>query len=62
MGFGENDIFEQVPNERGTKVRAFQRQFQSIFGFTTPFFHGRGVFNYSFGILPHRRPVTVIGP
>ena len=31
-------------------------------GFSTPIFFGRGVFNYSFGLLPHRRKVlTVFG-
>jgi 2-acylglycerol O-acyltransferase 2 len=60
--FGENDIYDQLSNEKGTKVRKFQRGFQSIFGFTTPLFHGRGIFNYNVGILPHRRPIhTVIG-
>jgi len=62
FSFGENDIFEQVHNPAGSNLRALQKQFQSVFGFTTPLFHGRGIFNYNFGILPHRRPiVTVVG-
>ncbi|KAI8051102.1 diacylglycerol acyltransferase [Syncephalis plumigaleata] len=62
FSFGENDIYDQVNNERGTMVRTIQTRFQSIFGFTTPLFHGRGIFNYSMGVLPHRRPInTVIG-
>ncbi|KAI9591280.1 diacylglycerol acyltransferase [Syncephalis fuscata] len=62
FSFGENDIYDQVNNEQGSMVRTIQTRFQSIFGFTTPLFHGRGIFNYSMGVLPHRRPInTVIG-
>ena len=25
-----------------------------------PIFHGRGVFNYDFGLLPHRRPINIV--
>lgn len=34
-------------NERGTTIYKVQKRFQAIFGFTLPFFHGRGVFNCS---------------
>ena len=34
-----------MPNEKGTTVYALQRKFQSIFGFTLPLFHGRGLLN-----------------
>ncbi len=31
-------------------------------GFALPFIHGRGIFNYDFGLLPHRKEIlTVIG-
>jgi 2-acylglycerol O-acyltransferase 2 len=60
FAFGENDIFDQADNRPGTKLRSFQKQFQSVFGFTTPFFHGRGVFNYDVGILPHRKAIHVV--
>ena len=26
-----------------------------------PFFNGRGIFQYTFGILPQRHPITVVG-
>ena len=38
-------IYKQMPNQRGTMIYAFQRKFQSIFGFTLPLFHGRGLLN-----------------
>lgn len=41
-------IFEQMPNERGTMVYALQKKFQAAFGFTLPLFHGRGMLNCTF--------------
>lgn len=62
FSFGENDIYEQMPNEKGTTVYMLQKKFQTVFGFTLPLFHGRGLLNYNLGLLPYRRRiVTVIG-
>ncbi|PWN22915.1 DAGAT-domain-containing protein [Microstroma glucosiphilum] len=60
FAFGENDIYEQLANEKGTKVYTLQKRFQAIFGFTLPLFHGRGVFNYNFGFLPFRHPIVSV--
>lgn len=62
FSFGENDLFYQADNPRGSYLRTFQESFKRIFGFSPPLFHGRGIFNYTFGILPFRKPVhTVVG-
>ncbi|CAG8485065.1 8304_t:CDS:2 [Ambispora leptoticha] len=62
FSFGENDIWEQVPNDQGTPVWKLQKHMQKMLGFTLPLFHGRGVFNYDIGMMPHRRPiVTIVG-
>lgn len=62
FSFGENDIYDQLANEKGSKVYKLQKQFQKIFGFTLPLFHGRGIFNYNYGLMPFRHPiVSVIG-
>ncbi|SPO28360.1 probable diacylglycerol acyltransferase type 2b [Ustilago trichophora] len=62
FSFGENDVYEQLSNEEGTKIFALQKKFQAVFGFTLPFFHGRGLFNYSIGLMPYRHPiVSVVG-
>lgn len=42
-----------MPNEKGTAVYALQRKFQSMFGFTLPLFHGRGLLNCTDN--PHMR-------
>ena len=48
-----------MPNQRGTMIYAFQRKFQSIFGFTLPLFHGRGLFNcvFLFASFPSVLPI-----
>lgn len=64
FSFGENDvrslillhtsmliasqIYEQMPNERGTTVFRLQEKFKAVFGFTLPLFHGRGLLNCAF--------------
>ncbi|KAG6909783.1 hypothetical protein DXG01_015276 [Tephrocybe rancida] len=60
FSFGENDIYEQMPNEKGTTVYALQRKFQSVFGFTLPLFHGRGLLNYNLGLMPYRRRIVAV--
>ncbi|KAG9013286.1 diacylglycerol O-acyltransferase 1 [Tulasnella sp. JGI-2019a] len=62
FSFGENDIYDQLSNEKGTTVYKLQKGFQNLFGFTLPLFHGRGLLTYNVGILPFRHPiVSVIG-
>jgi len=61
FGFGENDLYQQVANPPGSRLRRLQTMLTKILSFSPPLFHGRGVFNYTFGILPFRRPVNVIG-
>ncbi|XP_071951810.1 2-acylglycerol O-acyltransferase 2-B-like [Antedon mediterranea] len=60
--FGETDVYDQVENPEGSFLRKFQRFLTNMFGFAPPVFHGRGIFNYMFGIIPYRRPInTVVG-
>ncbi|CAM4718675.1 unnamed protein product [Caretta caretta] len=62
FSFGENELFQQVPNPRGSLVRAAQERLQKLVGLALPLFHARGVFQYSFGLLPFRSPIhTVVG-
>uniref|UniRef100_A0A8C8S8W8 Acyltransferase n=1 Tax=Pelusios castaneus TaxID=367368 RepID=A0A8C8S8W8_9SAUR len=62
FSFGENELFHQVPNPRGSLVREVQERLQKVMGLALPLFHARGVFQYSFGLLPFRRPIhTVVG-
>jgi len=57
VGFGETDVFQttQMPG-----VKLLQERAQKYMGFAVPIFHGRGVFNKAFGLLPFRRSVNVV--
>nr|XP_025965544.1 2-acylglycerol O-acyltransferase 1 isoform X1 [Dromaius novaehollandiae] len=62
FSFGENELFKQVANPRGSRLRKIQEKLQKIIGFAVPLFHARGIFQYSFGFLPYRQPIhTVVG-
>ncbi|KAK7598067.1 hypothetical protein V9T40_006302 [Parthenolecanium corni] len=57
--FGENEIFDQIS---GKWVTWLQNKLVSFLGLAPCLLKGRGFFQYSFGLLPHRRPiVTVVG-
>ena len=60
FSFGENDLYKTYSYEKGSKLRYIQEKFKKLTSFTLPIISGRGIFNYSFGILPHRRPVTTV--
>lgn len=38
-----------------------QNRLQSIMGVAMPLFHARGVFQYSFGLLPYRKSIHTVG-
>ncbi|VDL79847.1 unnamed protein product [Nippostrongylus brasiliensis] len=60
--FGENEIFDQAENPKGSTTRMIQTTLKKLLGFSPPIFYGRGVFNYNFGLLPYRKPInTVLG-
>lgn len=59
--FGEDDLYVQVSTSSNSLIRKFQNIFTKFFTFSPPIFHGRGIFNYTFGYLPYRRPVNVVG-
>lgn len=62
FSFGENELFLQVPNPKGSVLRNIQDKLQKMLGFAVPLFHARGIFQYSFGLMPYRMPIhTVVG-
>ncbi len=60
ISFGENQVFDGVPNARGSLVRRVQNWLQKKVGVAPVLFVGRGIFNYGFGYLPHRRAITSV--
>ncbi|XP_029442180.1 2-acylglycerol O-acyltransferase 2 [Rhinatrema bivittatum] len=62
FSFGENELFDQVENPKGSWLRRAQERLQKIMGVALPLFHARGIIQYSFGLLPYRKPIfTVVG-
>ncbi|XP_066450242.1 2-acylglycerol O-acyltransferase 2 [Eleutherodactylus coqui] len=62
FSFGENELYDQVENPKGSWLRTVQEKLQKLMGVALPLFHARGVFQYSFGLIPYRRPInTIVG-
>ncbi|KAK7909482.1 hypothetical protein WMY93_014166 [Mugilogobius chulae] len=62
FSFGENELYDQMENPRGSTLRSVQNRLQSIMGLALPLFHARGVFQYNFGLMPYRKPIhTIVG-
>ena len=62
MSFGENELWGALANPTGSKLRSFQEGMKKLLKFTFPVIHGRGIFNYNYGLMPYRRPIhTVVG-
>lgn len=45
---------------KGSRLRSFQTWAEKWVGFTPVIFFGRGIFQYNYGLLPHRRRITVV--
>lgn len=58
-GFGENNLYDNLA-ENNDHVRSIQRRIQSVISFAPLLITGRGVFSYSGGLLPHRRPISAV--
>uniref|UniRef100_A0A3B3TB87 Acyltransferase n=1 Tax=Paramormyrops kingsleyae TaxID=1676925 RepID=A0A3B3TB87_9TELE len=61
FSFGENELFDQMENPVGSPLRCLQERMQKVMGVALPLFHARGVFQYSFGLLPYRKPIHTVG-
>lgn len=57
--FGETNVYDNLAAGK-PKLQRFLLKMQKTVGFALPLIHGRGYFNYHFGILPHRRPIVVV--
>lgn len=60
FSFGEIDIFDQPANDPGTKIRAYQDFVKKWTGVAPALFYGRGFSSKSFGLIPHRKPITTV--
>lgn len=60
FSFNEVEIFDQMSNEPGTKLRKFQEICKKLTGVAPTVFIGRGFLQYSFGLIPRRYPITTV--
>ncbi|KAL6268532.1 hypothetical protein P5V15_001665 [Pogonomyrmex californicus] len=61
FSFGETDLFNQIYRPEGSTFRRIQNYIRNLIGLAPIVFSGRGFFQYSFGLIPKRLPVTVVG-
>ena len=61
ISFGETDVYDQVRNPEGSWLRSAQEFCRRVTGIAPVALLGRGLFQYSFGVLPQRRKVTTLG-
>ena len=61
FSFGENELFNQVNNPRGSKLRNIQTRLQKILSFAPPLFFGRGILSNVIGFQPHKTPIFTVG-
>lgn len=60
FSFGEIDLFEQVRNPKGSIIRRLQEWMKKFTGVAFAIPLGRGYLQYSFGLVPLRKPVSTI--
>ncbi|XP_031338064.1 2-acylglycerol O-acyltransferase 2-A-like isoform X2 [Photinus pyralis] len=60
ISFGETDLFSQVPSPEGSVIRYIQEFIRKLIGIAPALPLGRGFFQYSFGLVPQRKPVTTV--
>ncbi|PHH63692.1 hypothetical protein CDD81_5564 [Ophiocordyceps australis] len=60
IGFGENDLYDQLGPGSHPVVRKVQMFVLKAFKFTIPALHGRGLLNYDVGLMPYRRQVNIV--
>lgn len=60
ISFNEVDIYDQVYAKPGSRLRKIQEWAKSYTNIAPIIPIGRGFFQYSFGWLPQRRPITTV--
>ncbi|KHJ45052.1 diacylglycerol acyltransferase [Trichuris suis] len=58
--FGENDVYNRFDNQEQYFLYCLQLILKKLLGWVLPVIRGRGLFNYSYGVLPHRRPIYCV--
>ncbi|KJZ79254.1 hypothetical protein HIM_01405 [Hirsutella minnesotensis 3608] len=60
IGFGENDLYDRFGSKSFPIVERIQNSLRKLFEIPILLFYGRGLFNYDFGFMPHRREINIV--
>ncbi|KAL4706787.1 hypothetical protein ACJJTC_018168 [Scirpophaga incertulas] len=60
FSFGEPDVFRPLANPQESMLRRFQELVKKYTGISPMFPIGRGMFQYTFGFIPLRCPITTV--
>ncbi|XP_066580915.1 2-acylglycerol O-acyltransferase 1-like [Prorops nasuta] len=60
FSFGETDLYNQAHAPKGSRLRKIQEIFRRVTGIAPVLLIGRGFFQYTFGVVPHRKPINVV--
>ncbi|XP_043272590.1 2-acylglycerol O-acyltransferase 2-like isoform X2 [Venturia canescens] len=60
ISFGETDLYDQIVAAEGSILSRTQQLFRKVTGIAPVLAIGRGFFQYTFGVVPKRKPVTVV--
>ncbi len=60
ISFGENDVYSTVKFKKNSLMRKIQTFLKKWTGVGFPVAYGRGIFNYTFGLLPRRIPINLV--
>ncbi|XP_011703074.1 PREDICTED: 2-acylglycerol O-acyltransferase 2-A-like [Wasmannia auropunctata] len=60
VAFGQTDLYDQIYGPEGSTFRRIQNYIRRFIGLAPVIFNGRGLFQYSFGIIPKRKPITTV--
>lgn len=60
FSFGEINTFNQIDNPKGSLLRTAQDWFKDLTGFAPALPLGRGLLQYSFGLIPKNTPIVTV--
>lgn len=60
IAFGEPEVFDTYTVRDGSLLQKLLTTLQNVAGASFPLFRGRGIFQYSYGIMPRRHPVHIV--
>jgi 2-acylglycerol O-acyltransferase 2 len=54
------ELWNQMESKKGSFLHTLQKTLQRWTAVAAPIIHGRGIFQYDIGIMPHRHPIVLV--